>query len=246
MKNSLVSEIRHSVDEYGLKGRKVDSVYFGGGTPSLALPSTFDAILRTISQYCYLPIDAEITMESTESKKLVEFRSIGINRLSLGLQSLYPKDLKLLGRDHSVEEGVKSLEMAKLMALKLASNHVSLYELTIKSGTPIYRDYKLGRYTTPTTDTMAGMYEATVQVAKDFGFNQYEVSSFERKEKFSKHNFGYWRGSDYLGIGPGAHGRIYNPSTATRTRTYNVCKDRDHQILYPEEWMAQCEELGHG
>ncbi|RHZ79886.1 hypothetical protein Glove_140g155 [Diversispora epigaea] len=270
MNNSLLSEIKFSIQKYELKGRKVNSVYFGGGTPSLALPSTFSKILETISQECYLPTDAEITMEgnptSTESTTLTEFHSTGINRISLGLQSLNPKDLKLLGRDHSVNEGVKALEMAKQIfgdqnvsfdlifgrmgqeieqwknelktALEIASDHISLYELTVKAGTPIYNDVKLGKYTVPNSDIMADMYETTIQVTKEFGFEQYEVSNFERKGKYSKHNFGYWSGLDYLGIGPGAHGRIYDPLIGTRIRTYN--------ILHPEEWMTQCEEIEHG
>ncbi|CAG8464545.1 3870_t:CDS:10 [Diversispora eburnea] len=240
MNNSLLSEIKFSIQKYELKGRRVNSVYFGG----LALPSTFNEILETISQECYLPIDAEITMEgnptSTESTTLTEFLSTGINRISLGLQSLNSKDLKLLGRDHSVNEGIKALEMAKRIfgdqntALEMASDHISLYELTVKAGTPIYNEVKLGKYTIPNSDIMADMYETTIQVTKEFGFEQYEVSNFERKGKYSKHNFGYWSGLDYLG----AHGRIYDPLIGTRIRTYN--------ILHPEEWMTQCEEIKHG
>ncbi|CAJ0840448.1 5404_t:CDS:10, partial [Entrophospora sp. SA101] len=232
-------------------------------------PKTFESILNVISKECSLSSDAEITMEanptSAETNNLREFKSIGITRLSLGVQSLNDNDLLKLGRDHNSKDAIKSLEIAKKifknnvsfdlifgrnnqnvsnwikelkLALELADNHLSIYELTIKPGTPIYKEYKLGKLKIPSSDKITDMYESTIQIAKEFGFKQYEVSNFYKNSKYSRHNFGYWNGLDYLGIGPGAHGRLYDMKNNKRLRTF--------RILYPEDWMRQCEDLGHG
>ncbi|CAJ0838293.1 12077_t:CDS:10 [Entrophospora sp. SA101] len=207
----------------------------------------------------------EANPTSAETNNLREFKSIGITRLSLGVQSLNDNDLLKLGRDHNSKDAIKSLEIAKKifknnvsfdlifgrnnqnvsnwikelkLALELADNHLSIYELTIKPGTPIYKEYKLGKLKIPSSDKITDMYESTIQIAKEFGFKQYEVSNFYKNSKYSRHNFGYWNGLDYLGIGPGAHGRLYDMKNNKRLRTF--------RILYPEDWMRQCEDLGHG
>nr|CAG8567437.1 2307_t:CDS:10 [Entrophospora candida] len=207
----------------------------------------------------------EANPTSAETNNLREFKSIGITRLSLGVQSLNDNDLLKLGRDHNSKDAIKSLEIAKKifkdnvsfdlifgrnnqnvsnwikelkLALELADNHLSIYELTIKPGTPIYKEYKLGKLKIPSSDKITDMYESTIQIAKEFGFKQYEVSNFYKNSKYSRHNFGYWNGLDYLGIGPGAHGRLYDMKNNKRLRTF--------RILYPEDWMKQCEDLGHG
>ncbi|CAB4416677.1 unnamed protein product [Rhizophagus irregularis] len=269
MKNSLISEIKDYVQKHDMKGRIIHSVYFGGGTPSLALPSTFEAILNTIANEFILPSNTEITMEgnptSTETGKLQNFHSIGINRLSLGLQSLNDMELKRLGRDHTSKEAISAIkESIKIFrenvtfdlmfgregqtvddwkvelknALEIASDHISLYELTIKKGTPLYKDFIKGKFKKPSFDNLADLYNITLDITKSYGFQQYEVSNFQRNEKYSKHNYGYWSGLDYLGIGPGAHGRLTDPKNKMRYRTI--------RRLYPENWMKQCEETGEG
>ncbi|CAJ0628046.1 8730_t:CDS:10, partial [Entrophospora sp. SA101] len=141
----------------------------------------------------------------------------------------------IFGRNNqNVSNWIKELKLA----LELADNHLSIYELTIKPGTPIYKEYKLGKLKIPSSDKITDMYESTIQIAKEFGFKQYEVSNFYKNSKYSRHNFGYWNGLDYLGIGPGAHGRLYDMKNNKRLRTF--------RILYPEDWMRQCEDLGHG
>ncbi|PKY25016.1 putative oxygen-independent coproporphyrinogen III oxidase [Rhizophagus irregularis] len=269
MKNSLISEIKDYVQKHDMKGRIIHSIYFGGGTPSLALPSTFEAILNTIANEFILPSNTEITMEgnptSTETGKLQNFHSIGINRLSLGLQSLNDMELKRLGRDHTSKEAISAIkESIKIFrenvtfdlmfgregqtvddwkvelknALEIASDHISLYELTIKKGTPLYKDFIKGKFKKPSFDNLADLYNITLDITKSYGFQQYEVSNFQRNEKYSKHNYGYWSGLDYLGIGPGAHGRLTDPKNKMRYRTI--------RRLYPENWMKQCEETGEG
>ncbi|CAG8592905.1 11023_t:CDS:2 [Paraglomus occultum] len=132
------------------------------------------------------------------------------------------------------EEWQKELQHA----LKIADNHISLYELMVKTGTLLYNAYRQGKYILPKPEKVANMYETAIKLSCKHGFVQYEVSNFMRNNKYSHHNSGYWAGLDYLGIGPGAHGRITDPVSGARKRTYN--------ILSPNEWMSQCKDSGHG
>ncbi|CAG8507841.1 8904_t:CDS:10 [Funneliformis mosseae] len=256
MKKTLISEINHYVQKYDMKGRIIHSVYFGGGTPSLALPSTFKAVLNTIAKEFTLPSNVEITMEgnptSTETKKLQEFHAIGINRLSLGLQSLNDSELKRLGRDHTSREAIDALKESQ----KIFGENVTFDLIFGREGQTV-EDWKAElmhqiiflymnlqsrkehrKFKKPSPDHMANLYDTTLEITKRYGFQQYEVSNFQRNEKYSRHNYGYWSGLDYLGIGPGAHGRLTDSETGMRFRTI--------RRLYPEEWMSQCEETGEG
>ncbi|ORX96100.1 radical SAM enzyme [Basidiobolus meristosporus CBS 931.73] len=267
MEAALISELSDAITR-GYEGRTINSVYFGGGTPSLAKPTTFQRILDEISRRCYLPSDAEISIEgnptSVETSKLVDFKAIGVNRVSLGIQALNDTDLKIFGRDHSVEEALDCLREAKKIfpgqvtfdliygregqtlenwekelkiALSLADDHISLYQLTLKRGTEMFNRYRKGSLQLP-EEVSCDMYEINVEIAAMYGFKHYEVSNFARNQRISKHNNSYWEGLDYIGIGPGAHGRVYDSQGITRQRTFRIAS--------PEGWMKQCEQIGHG
>ncbi|XP_031554154.1 radical S-adenosyl methionine domain-containing protein 1, mitochondrial-like isoform X2 [Actinia tenebrosa] len=269
MRDCLVTELKTLVKLSG--ATIVKSVYFGGGTPSLAEPSTISAILDTVSHLCQLDQDAEVSLEanpsSSEISKLRSFKAAGVNRLSLGLQSLSSKDLALLGRDHTAEESLRCLEIAKelfpgrvsidllfgrpgqsvnewekeLQQVLVHSNrHVSLYQLTLEAGTPLYKSVKAGHLSLPGIDTMADLYHKAVQVLEGEGFHRYEVSNFAKHGSESRHNLSYWNGGAYLGVGPGAHGRFPLESNGTKTRFARI------QTLEPNSWMAEVEHFGHG
>ncbi|KAI8644043.1 hypothetical protein BD408DRAFT_413975 [Parasitella parasitica] len=271
---AMVTELKYFLNDpsYGLKDQQVHSVYFGGGTPSLAKPSAIYSILETINEQVGLPKDIEISMEanptSLEQSKLKEFRQAGINRLSLGIQSFNTEDLKLLGRDHTGDEALKALSMAKdifqkekvtfdmiyarpgqtthewkkelQQALDIAGDHLSMYQLTVERSTPLYKQSLIGLLPTiPDPDTAADMYEATVKIAADNGYHHYEVSSYAKNQQaISRHNFSYWQGMDFLGIGPGAHGRLTDFSKNQRIRTFGE--------FHPNKYMALCEAEGEG
>ncbi|KAI8089115.1 coproporphyrinogen III oxidase [Halteromyces radiatus] len=270
LKKAMAKEIQYYVNQYQLKHRPLHSIYFGGGTPSLAKPSTLSYLLDTLDHTCYLPTNIEITMEanptSMELEKLEAFRKIGINRLSLGIQSFDDVALQRMGRDHSGTESIRAIGMAKrsfdnmtfdlifarpgqtlhdwkkelMLGLDLASNHLSLYQLSLERGTPIYKAVMKGELPPiPNQDEAADMYEMTVELARDHGFHHYEVSNYSRyPHTISRHNFSYWQGMDYLGIGPGAHGRLTDPTTLQRVRTFAE--------FHPDKYMDLCESSGEG
>ncbi|KAI8082681.1 putative oxygen-independent coproporphyrinogen III oxidase [Gilbertella persicaria] len=256
--------------KYQLQHRRLHSVYFGGGTPSLAKPSVMATLLETIQRFVHIGHDTEITAEfnptSVEMTKLRAFRDVGINRLSLGIQSFDSNDLKILGRDHSGKEALDALLMAKdvftkervsfdliyarpgqtleawrkelKQALDIAGDHLSMYQLSLEKSTPLHKQ-TLKRLvpTMPNSDKAADMYEETVNMAQEHGFAHYEVSSYARTQKaISRHNFAYWQGMDFLGIGPGAHGRLTD--NQQRIRTFGE--------FHPEKYMALCEAEGEG
>ncbi|OAD03631.1 hypothetical protein MUCCIDRAFT_110504 [Mucor lusitanicus CBS 277.49] len=271
---AMTTELEYFLNDprYGLKDRKVHSVYFGGGTPSLAKPSAIHAILETIRKQVGLADDTEISMEanptSIEQSKLKQFKQAGVNRLSLGIQSLNTHDLKMLGRDHTGEEALKALSVAKdifhkervtfdliyarpgqttrdwerelQQALDIAGDHLSMYQLTVERSTPLHKQSLKGLLPSmPDPDSAADMYEATVRIAADYGYHHYEVSSYaKRQQAISRHNFSYWQGMDFLGIGPGAHGRLTDIHENQRVRTFGE--------FHPDKYMALCEAEGEG
>jgi putative oxygen-independent coproporphyrinogen III oxidase len=219
-------------------GRPVRSIFFGGGTPSLMDPATTGAIIESINDFWPLANDVEITLEanptSVEASRLDAFRSVGVNRVSIGLQSLNDRDLKRLGRTHSADEGVSALKIAReafdrvsfdliyarqdqslddwrrelRQALSHAPDHLSLYQLTIEDGTVFGRRHAEGKLPgLPSDDLGADMYDMTQEICQAAGLPAYEVSNHARPGSESRHNLVYWRGGDWLGIGPGAHGR---------------------------------------
>ncbi|XP_071968473.1 radical S-adenosyl methionine domain-containing protein 1, mitochondrial [Engystomops pustulosus] len=251
--------------------RRVTSVFFGGGTPSLASPSTIGAVLEEISKYASLPQDAEISLEANPTSlgesRLQGFRDAGVNRLSVGVQSLDDGDLMLLGRTHMASDALRTVEEARrifpgrtsvdvmfgLPGQNLASwhstlhrilehcdDHVSLYQLTLERGTLMFKWKEKAQVTFPDQELTAQMYEDARSILRGAGFRQYEVSNFARNGAVSTHNLSYWLGKQYIGIGPGAHGRFIVRTDQGKRRQARI------QTLEPEPWMKEVMSNGHG
>jgi len=246
-------------------GRRVTSLFFGGGTPSLMNPATVGAIIEALDKHWQLDPDIEITLEanptSVEAEKFRAFRSAGVNRLSLGIQSLNDVDLKFLGRQHDSRQALAALDLAGATfprfsfdliyarpqqtvsaweaelaeALKRAGDHISLYQLTIESGTVFEQAYARGDFRLPPEDVQAELYELTTTRLAAAGFDAYEVSNYARPGQESRHNLTYWRYGDYIGVGPGAHGRLTLAEGKTATRQHRA----------PEAWLERVERDGH-
>ena len=240
-RNAYLAEIDRYADE--LPDREVQSVFFGGGTPSLMEPDTVAAVIDRITKRWAVANDLEITLEanpgSVEAARFASYRTAGVNRVSVGVQALNDRDLKRLGRIHTVDEAMAALDVARRTfdrasfdliyarqdqgiedwaaelnaALTLGFSHLSLYQLTIEDGTAFGERYRRGGLRgLPTDDLSADLYDATVAMCEDAGLSRYEVSNFAAPGQESRHNLIYWRYGDYVGIGPGAHGRITGPS----------------------------------
>ncbi len=225
--------------QHKIKDRYIKSIFFGGGTPSLMDPKTIEGIIELISSIAIVDEETEITIEanptSYEAAKFHDFKAAGINRVSIGVQSILDERLAFLGRKHSAKEAIKAIESAASLfdrfsfdliyatpnqtlsswnselqeALKFAAGHLSLYQLTIEKGTPFYSLYRKGQLI-PILDDIAGnMYELTDDILSEHGYGAYEISNYARANHECKHNLCYWRYDEYLGIGPGAHGRIH-------------------------------------
>lgn len=238
-------------------GRRLTSVFFGGGTPSLMPPSLVEALLNSLPNFWDLASDLEITLEanpnSVEVSRLKGFRQAGVNRLSMGIQSLRQESLSFLGRQHSVQEAIKALEVAKKTfdrfsfdliyarpeqtvpqweqelkeAMTLAGDHLSLYQLTIEKGTAFYAAHQRGDWLLPEESLAADLYEATAEMMKTAGLPGYEISNYAKPGSECAHNLVYWRTQDYAGIGPGAHGRLTLGGETFSTRTHRG----------PEVWL---------
>ena len=244
----------------------VTSIFFGGGTPSLMQPATVAAILDHIASLWPVSPAAEITLEanpgSVEAGRFAGYRAAGVNRVSIGVQSLRAADLKRLGRIHSVEEAKAAVALAHKTfdrvsfdliyarpqqtpadwraelseALALAGRHLSLYQLTIEPETPFAALYAKGRLAIPPAEAAHDLYEVTQDLTAKAGLPQYEISNHAAPGEESRHNLTYWRYGTYAGIGPGAHGRIATPEALLATET-----ERN-----PERWLANVEQVGHG
>uniref|UniRef100_A0A8C8R704 Radical S-adenosyl methionine domain-containing protein n=1 Tax=Pelusios castaneus TaxID=367368 RepID=A0A8C8R704_9SAUR len=251
--------------------QRISSVFFGGGTPSLASPLTIAAVLETVSRCAHLAADAEITLEanptSAGASQLAAFRALGINRLSIGIQSLDDAELGLLGRNHMAAEALGTLEEAKKLfsgrtsidlifglpgqsvaswtrrleeLIQLCDDHVSLYQLTLERGTSLFKQVQQGFLPMPEQEVVAEMYEAAREMLRAADFRQYEVSNFARNGALSAHNLSYWQGSQYIGIGPGAHGRFVPRGSGDSLREARI------QTLEPDSWMKEVLNFGHG
>lgn len=247
-------------------GRRVDSIFFGGGTPSLMPPETVAAVIETVARLWTLAPDAEVTLEanptSVEAGRFRAYADGGVNRVSMGVQALNDPDLKALGRMHSVAEARSAFDIARLAfdrvsfdliyarmkqtpdawraelreALAMAVDHLSLYQLTIENGTRFGDLYRLGKLRVPDDDAAATMYDVTQEECERAGLPAYEVSNHARPGAESRHNLVYWRYGDYVGIGPGAHGRLTLPEGRVATET----------VLAPEPWLDAAEANGTG
>ena len=249
-----------------IPGREVSTIFFGGGTPSLMQPSTVQAILDTIAKHWTVARDVEVTLEanptSVDATRFRGYRTAGVNRVSLGVQALDDAALKELGRLHSSREALDAVAVARSIferysfdliyarprqtpqawaeelqrAIAEAVEHLSLYQLTIEPETPFYGLYKSGKLIIPDEDCGRELYDVTQEICSRAGLPAYEVSNHARPNAECRHNLVYWRGHEYAGIGPGAHGRLQidgvRQATATEKR--------------PEAWLTQVESIGHG
>ncbi|MGE5510953.1 MAG: radical SAM family heme chaperone HemW [Bacteroidota bacterium] len=247
-------------------GRRVSSVFFGGGTPSLMSPATVGAILDAISGHWEVDERAEITLEanpsSVEANRFRGYRASGVNRVSLGVQALNDADLKALGRLHTVAEVMTAIDVAQstftrmsfdliyarpgqtpqnwrkelTQALSLARRHLSLYQLTIEQGTPFAALHAAGRLKVPEAELADGLYEITQELTEAAGLPAYEISNHAAPGEESRHNLVYWRYGEYAGVGPGAHGRLIVDGVRRALTTERQ----------PERWLAEVEHQGHG
>ncbi len=247
-------------------GRSVSSIFFGGGTPSLMQPSSVAAILEAIAKHWTIAPDAEITLEanptSVEAGRFRGYRAAGVNRVSLGVQSLDDGVLKELGRMHTAEEALAAVALARAIfprysfdliyarprqtldswafelrrALDEAGDHLSLYQLTIEPETPFFALHAAGKLPTPDDDLGREFYDLTQAICGEAGLPAYEISNHARPGGECRHNLVYWRGHDYAGIGPGAHGRLTLDGRRTATET-------DKR---PETWLMRVEGTGSG
>lgn len=246
--------------------RRAETVFFGGGTPSLMAPSTVAAILEAIDAAWPLTADAEVTLEanptSVEAERFQGYRAAGVNRVSLGVQALDDADLQGLGRMHSVAEALAAVAIARRAfdrvsfdliyarprqtpeawaaelkrALAEGCEHLSLYQLTIEPGTPFERLYGAGKLILPDDDLSRALWDVTQDVTAQAGLPAYEVSNHARPGAEARHNLVYWRYGTYAGIGAGAHGRLQVAGTRRATFTERA----------PEAWLTRVEADGHG
>ncbi|BEV45622.1 radical SAM family heme chaperone HemW [Afipia carboxidovorans] len=246
--------------------RTVTSIFLGGGTPSLMKPQTVGAILDAIAQHWSVDRDVEVTLEanptSVEATRFAGYRAAGVNRVSLGVQALDDQSLKALGRLHTAREALDAVAIARRAfkrysfdliyarpdqgvqawagelhrAIAEAAEHLSLYQLTIEEGTPFFGLHRAGKLKTPNEDLARALYDVTQEICAANNLPAYEISNHARPGAECRHNLVYWRGQEYAGIGPGAHGRLdidgIRHAIATEKR--------------PEVWLSRVEEEGHG
>ena len=261
---AFAAEIAATADR--VPRRTVSTVFFGGGTPSLMQPKTAGAILDAVGRHWQIARDAEITLEanptSVEATRFVGYRAAGVNRVSIGIQSLDDAALRELGRLHSAREALDAVATARSVfdrysfdliyarpgqtqdawaselrrAIAEAGEHLSLYQLTIEHGTPFHLLHASGKLSVPDEDAARTLYDITQTLCADAGLAAYEVSNHARSGGECRHNLIYWRGHEYAGIGPGAHGRIEIAGTRHATATEKR----------PEAWLARVVERGDG
>ncbi len=249
-----------------MPGRVISSIYFGGGTPSLMKPEDVAAIIETVRENFTVSNDAEITLEanptSTEIDKFTAFRSAGVNRISIGVQSLKDDVLKFLGRLHGADEVKRALDVATSVfdrmtfdliyalpdqdlkeweydlkaAIPYMRGHLSAYQLTVKEGTAFAVKEARGELVLPPDDRAADFYNLTGDIMAEAGMPSYEVSNYGALGQESRHNMIYWRYDDYIGIGPGAHGRV----------TLDGIKHANIDEKKPSSWLELVELQGHG
>ena len=263
---AILHELGHYAEQ--TSGRALSSIFFGGGTPSLIAPDTIHAIIETAQNRWGFQNDCEITLEanptSIEAAKFRAFQDAGVNRVSIGVQALNDEDLLALGREHSVKEALAALDIASAIfsrytfdliyaragqgqgdwadeleqALALTNGHISLYQLTIEPGTAFFRQ----NMSEADEDLAADLYQMTQEICVDAGLPAYEVSNHAKPGFESRHNTTYWRGGDYIGIGPGAHGRLTAQPAPGRTTTITRAT---HQIADPARWLNAVNTKGH-
>jgi oxygen-independent coproporphyrinogen-3 oxidase len=238
--------------------RTISSIFFGGGTPSLMKPKTVETIIDTAQNLWGFTPDVEITLEANPTTVEIDtfhnFHQAGVNRLSVGIQSLRPDALKFLERAHNIEDALRALDLAAKTferfsfdliyarpgqtlkdwetelreALSYNTTHLSLYQLTIEPGTQFFKD----KVPAAEEDLGADLFDLTQEVMEEAGLPAYEISNHARAGEESRHNLVYWQGDDYIGIGPGAHSRLNDQAI--------------HQIYKPDLWLQDVSEKGSG
>jgi putative oxygen-independent coproporphyrinogen III oxidase len=261
---ALLAELDHWAPS--LKGRELVSIFFGGGTPSLMSPATAAALIERAAQHWPAVRDLEITLEanptSVEASRFAELRAAGVNRVSLGVQALDDASLKFLGRGHNAGEARAAVKLAARLfdrfsfdliyarpgqtleawreelaaALAMAGDHLSLYQLTIEQGTAFAIAFARGDFRLPDDETQGALYEMTQETLAAAGLPAYEISNHARPGQECRHNLVYWRYQDYLGIGPGAHGRLTLGDEKRAVKNFRA----------PETWLKAVEHDGHG
>jgi len=259
-RNALLADLAHEASI--LPGRRLGSIFFGGGTPSLMPPATVAALLDAAERAWGFEPGIEITLEanpsSVEAARFADLAAAGVNRVSLGLQALDNETLAFLGRAHDVTEGLAALDTARRVfervsfdliyarpdqgladwhaelarALSFGTEHLSLYQLTIEPGTRFQTEALAGRLVVPDDDRAADLFELTRALTASASMPAYEISNHARPGAESRHNLTYWRYQDYAGIGPGAHGRRTGVATQRRRK--------------PENWIEAVARNGHG
>jgi putative oxygen-independent coproporphyrinogen III oxidase len=247
-------------------GRTVNSIFLGGGTPSLMAPATVGAILDAIAAHWAVAPDVEVTLEanpsSVEAGRFRGYRAAGVNRVSLGVQALNDGDLRFLGRLHDVAGALRAIEVARdtfprlsfdliyarpgqtpaqwaselRSAIERAADHLSLYQLTIEPDTPFHALQRAGKLAVPDADVGAQLYQVTQDVCDAAGLPAYEISNHARPDAECRHNLVYWRYGEYAGIGPGAHGRLIAADGRHATSNERL----------PEAWLEKVESSGAG
>ncbi|MEX4006652.1 radical SAM family heme chaperone HemW [Neoaquamicrobium sediminum] len=246
--------------------REVTSIFLGGGTPSLMKPQTVGAVLEAVAANWTVPAGIEVTLEanpsSVEATRFRGYRDAGVNRVSLGVQALNDGDLRFLGRLHDVEQALGAIRLARETfprlsfdliyarpgqsmdawekeldeAIGYAADHLSLYQLTIEEGTRFHALHAAGKFAMPDPDHSADLYRLTQEVTAARGLPAYEISNHARPGAESRHNLVYWRYGEYVGVGPGAHGRFLEDGHRIVTFTEKM----------PETWLNLVEAKGHG
>jgi oxygen-independent coproporphyrinogen-3 oxidase len=259
-RNALLADLAHEARL--LPGRRLTSIFFGGGTPSLMNPSTVEAVIAAATTHWPATDGIEITLEanpnSVEAARFTDLAKAGVNRVSLGLQSFDDRALAFLGRAHSAREGFAALATAQrhfrrvsfdliyalpgdtedswsamlAQALSLGTKHLSLYQLTIEPGTRFATMVARGEFAPLDSDAAAALYELTDAMTSAAGMPAYEISNHARRGQESRHNLTYWRYGDYAGVGPGAHGRRLGRRTVRHRK--------------PENFLAAVTRTGHG
>jgi oxygen-independent coproporphyrinogen-3 oxidase len=259
-RDALLADLRH---EAALtKGRRLVSIFFGGGTPSLMPPATVEAVIAAALELWDAEPGLEITLEanpsSVEAARFADFAAAGVNRVSLGLQALDDAALKLLGRPHDLAQGLAALAVAQRhfgrvsfdlihsrpgqtvaqweaelrRGLAFGTDHLSAYQLTIEEGTRFHTLAARGLLELPDEEAAAEMFELTGALCAAAGLPLYEISNHARPGAESRHNLQYWRYGDYVGVGPGAHGRRGGKATVRWRR--------------PETWLEAVQRVGEG
>ncbi len=257
---ALLADMRHEAEL--ASGEPLESIFFGGGTPSLMPPALVEALLAEAERLWGFAPDIEITLEanpsSVEAANFAALAAGGVNRVSLGVQALDNASLRFLGRLHDADEALAALELAQqhfgrvsfdliyarpdqtadqweaelTRAIGFGTSHLSLYQLTIEPNTRFATDVRQGRFIPLDDDPAADLFSLTRQITAAAGIPAYEISNHARPGEESRHNRTYWRYQDYCGIGPGAHGRRHAHATLRHRK--------------PENWIETVERLGHG